>query len=150
MDAGPLGLASYGPNDARSRGFYDRLHDLERAGADLAVPAIADYEVRRELLRRGATHQIEALDVLRSTFHYVEVTGAALDRAAGFWALLRQAGRPTADPHALDADAILAGIAAAMATADDRVTIATGNLRHLSRFPGIEARLWDEIGVEGG
>jgi toxin FitB len=67
------------------------------------------------------------------------LTTDAVIRAAELWAFLRQTGVPTASPDALDADAILAGQPA------DTVTIATTNLAHLNRFPGIDAQTWDQI-----
>ena len=66
-------------------------------------------------------------------------------KAAEFWAFLRQLGIPTASPDALDADAILAGQAALAGRPGDTVTIATTNLAHLNRFPGIDAQTWDQI-----
>jgi len=54
-------------------------------------------------------------------------------------AFLRQSGIPTASPDSLDADAILAG------QPGDTVTIATTNLAHVNRFPGIHAQTWDQI-----
>jgi hypothetical protein len=66
-------------------------------------------------------------------------------KAAEFWAFLRQMGIPTATPDALDADAILAGQAALAGQPGDTVTIATTNLAHLNRLPGIDARSWDQI-----
>ena len=50
-----------------------------------------------------------------------------------------------AGPDALDADAILAGVAATIGAPGDEVVIATTNVRHLSRFAGVDARVWAEI-----
>jgi hypothetical protein len=69
----------------------------------------------------------------------------AMRRAAEFWALVRQSGVPTADPHALDADCILAAQASLLAGPGDTVTIASNNVRHLVRFPGIAAEDWEKI-----
>ncbi len=73
------------------------------------------------------------------------LTTDAIIKAAEFWAFLRQAGIPTASPDSLDADAILAGQAALASRPGDTVTIATTNLAHLIRFPGIDAQIWDRI-----
>ena len=54
--------------------------------------------------------------------------------AAEFWALVRNAGVPTAHPHALDADCILAAQVMLLGGPDDVVTVATTNARHLSRL----------------
>jgi hypothetical protein len=40
--------------------------------------------------------------------------------------------------------ALLAGQAALAGQHDDTVTIATTNLAHLNRFPGIDAGTWDQ------
>lgn len=69
----------------------------------------------------------------------------ALLRAAELWAHIRMAGLPTSDPHALDADAILAGQALTAASPGDIIIVATTNVRHLARFPGIDARAWKTI-----
>ena len=58
---------------------------------------------------------------------------------------LRKLGRPTAHPHALDADAILAAQASLCGGPGDEVIVATTNVGHLARFPGIDARPWDTI-----
>jgi predicted nucleic acid-binding protein len=118
---------------------------LEAAGAEFLIPAISDYEVRRELIRLRAAAKLLNLDDLRSQFTILEISSAALDRAAEFWTLVRRLGKPTAGPNDLDADAILAGMAATAGQPGDQVTIATTNLRHFTNFPAIDAQLWDTI-----
>lgn len=145
LDAGPLGLASKprGKPDAdRCRAW---IRTLDAAGVRVVIPEIADYEVRRELLRSGATAGVARLDLLESALDYDPITTPAIRQAAGFWALIRQAGLPTADRHALDADCILAAQAAVLRGPGDVVTIATMNLGHLGRFPGTDAQPWDAI-----
>ena len=67
-------------------------------------------------------------------------------RSAEFWALARRAGgRPTSSPGDLDGDAILAAQASLAAGAADTLTVATRNVGHLARFPGIHARDWRTI-----
>jgi hypothetical protein len=61
------------------------------------------------------------------------------------WAYLERRGEGIDHPHALGADAILAAQALHAGKPGDRIIVATTNLRHLSRFPGIEARLWQAI-----
>jgi hypothetical protein len=88
---------------------------------------------------------LELLKLLRARFDYLEITAAALDQAAAFWALARRSGRPTTGPDDLDGDAILAGMAATAGQPGDYVTIATTNMRHLSLFPGVHADIWHQI-----
>lgn len=145
LDAGPLGLACRPPEERPAAECRGWLAGMAGSGAEVAVPIIADYEVRRELLRLGAAGQIRALDALGDRYGVLAVTPEAWGRAAGFWALLRRAGRPTADPHALDADALLAGIAATVGGPGDEVVVATTNAGHLGRFPGVDARDWRSL-----
>ncbi len=81
----------------------------------------------------------------QSGFDHLVLTTDAIIKAAEFWAFLGQSRIPTASPDALDADAILAGQAALACHPGDTVTIATTNLAHLNRFPGIDAQIWDKI-----
>jgi predicted nucleic acid-binding protein len=147
LDAGPLGLASKPrgkPNVARCR---DWLRALDAAGVRVVVPEVADYEVRRELIRAGATAGLVRLELLESALDYDPITTPAMRRAAELWATVRNAGLPTAHPLALDADCVLAAQALLLGGPDDTVTIATTNARHLTRFPGVDARPWELVTV---
>ena len=134
---------------ARGKPLADRCRAWLRAritgGDEISIPEIADFEVRRELLRRNATTGILRLDALKATLDYCPITTSAMLRSADFWALLRQGGIPTAGDEGLDADAILAGQADTLAQPGDVVVIATTNVRHLGRFPGIDAHHWETI-----
>ena len=55
------------------------------------------------------------------------------------------AGRSTADPRALDVDAILAAQAFRYAGGRDTLMVATGNREHLARFRGLDARPWRAV-----
>ena len=84
--------------------------EMQDAGHQLAVPAIADYEVRRELHRRHAQKSIAALDTFNNEVpgRYLPVEETALRLAAVLWGRVRNEGKPTADSKALDGDVILA------------------------------------------
>ena len=145
LDAGPLGLACSRPGTAEVDRCRAWLAHIETSTADVVIPAISDYEVRRELIRLRATVKLRRLDALRGRFGCVPIEFEAFDRAAEFWALIRRAGMPPAGDEALDADALLAGLAATLGGLGDSVTIATSNVRHFSRFPGVSAELWSNI-----
>jgi predicted nucleic acid-binding protein len=141
LDSGPLGLVTNPRLSPKGLECADWLQDLVAGGAEVVVPEIADYEVRRELLRAGKTQGLARLDELARTLQYLPITSAAMRQAAEFWAQARQAGQPTAPDLALDADAILAAQAAT--TQAGEVVIATTNERHLSRF--VAAAQWHTI-----
>jgi hypothetical protein len=145
LDAGPLGFAAGVPGRPLPVRCALWIASLQRQGAMIIHPEIADYEVRRELLRRGATSSIDRLNDLKRALDFREITTPAMLQAAEFWALLRRGGRPTAGPDTLDADAILAGMAIAEGQPGDHVLIAMTKVLHLARFPGIDARIWDTI-----
>ncbi len=110
----------------------------------MAVPEIADYEVRRELLRADKKLGIARLDDLCASLTYLPLTTPVMRDAAGLWADARNAGRPTAHPYALDGDVILAAQARSAQAAYGRETVVvTTNVEHLSRY--IDARLWSDI-----
>jgi predicted nucleic acid-binding protein len=116
------------------------LDSLEPKGYKVMLPEIADYEVRRELLRAGKVTGIERLDQLKAAITYRPITTEVMLKAAEFWAQARKRGRPTADPKALDGDVILAAQATLVANEGNQVIIATTNVGHLSQF--VDAREW--------
>ena len=134
LDSGPLGIIS---NPSKSdivlacREWAIRQHEQ---GNVLIVPEIADYEVRRELLRAEKQSGLERLDLVKRTFAYLPITTVVMLRAAEFWAQARKAGRPTADKAALDADVILAAQASILIDEGSEAIIASSNPRHLSMF----------------
>jgi hypothetical protein len=120
------------------------LAGLVYRGVEVVIPEIADYEVRRELLRAGKDRGLVRLDALKAMLGYAPITTAVMLRAAEFWATARRMGRQSADDASLDADMILAAQAGALVRDGDETVIATTNIRHLVLFSS--ARIWREIG----
>jgi predicted nucleic acid-binding protein len=121
------------------------LRSLLAGDAKVVVPEIADYEVRRELVRLNSRRGLARLDSLTELAAYLPLNTSAMRLAAQFWARARNQGTPTASADALDCDIILAAQAAQLAAeGSDQVVIATTNVRHLSLFA--EARYWNQIG----
>jgi predicted nucleic acid-binding protein len=145
LDTGVVGLLSSSPLLPDVAACKAWVYGMASAGATIVIPDVVDYECRREDVRIGATAKLKRLDGLRSMFRGAEVTPAAWLKAAEFWALVRRAGLPTAHPDALDGDAILAAVTATLVGDGDSATIATTNVGHLARFPGIDAREWRQI-----
>ncbi len=144
LDAGPLGMITNPRSSSESEACKDWLANLAHGGADILIPEIADYEVRRELLRAGKERGTGRLDALKGMLRYAPITTPVLLKAAEFWAAARKAGRQSADDASLDADMILAAQAAASARPGDDTVIATTNVRHLTLFA--PARIWREVG----
>jgi len=107
------------------------------------VPEIADYELRRELLRMDKIDGIKRLDALKDILGYIPITTQMMLVAAEFWAQARKKGKPTADDKALDGDVILAAQARVIMDGGKNVVIATTNVGHLSRF--VNAKEWKGI-----
>ena len=111
---------------------------------ETVIPEIADYEVRRELLRAGKERGIGCPDALKGMLGYAPITTSVMLKAAEFWATARKMGRQSADDASLDAEMILAAQAGALVRAGDETVIATTKVRHLALFAS--ARIWREIG----
>jgi predicted nucleic acid-binding protein len=113
------------------------------ASYSIVVPEIADYEVRRELLRINAVASLRRLDDLKSATLYLPLSTSTMLRAASLWAQLRNAGIPTAVDTALDGDVLLAAQAMLLAENGYTTVIATTNVKHINRL--VPAQLWHEI-----
>ena len=109
-----------------------------RAGSEIIISEVADYEVRRELIRLGKKTSIRRLDALQQSLGYEAITTLTMRRAAELWAEVRARGMPTADAAALDCDVIIG----AQAELLDAV-VATENSKHLGLFA--DARHWRDI-----
>jgi hypothetical protein len=79
-----------------------------QGGDHFVVPELADYEVRRELLRAGKQQAIQRLDELGTGLGFHALTTTVMREAAALWARARNSGLPTAHGAALDGDVILA------------------------------------------
>jgi predicted nucleic acid-binding protein len=143
LDSGPLGMITNPLGSPENEACSRWLRALLTRNARVVIPEIADYEVRRELLRADKLEGLARLDTLKKVLDYRPITTPIMVRAASFWATARKRARPTADDKALDGDVILAAQAAAFENGQDQVVIATTNVQHLSLF--VNARLWREI-----
>ena len=143
LDAGPLGMITNPRSSLENDRCKNWLASLVQQGAQVMIPEIADYEVRRELLRAEKTKGLARLDALKSMLTYLPITTPTMLRAAEFWAASRKLGKKSAADSSLDADVILAAQADLLTRDDDRAIIATTNVRHLGLFT--TARRWEHI-----
>ncbi len=111
LDAGPLGLVTNPKASTAATACNLWLEHLLEQRIEVVIPEIADYEVRRELLRAHKIRGLQRLHALSQSLPYAPISTAIMRIAAGLWAQARQQGRPMADPAALDADVILAATA---------------------------------------
>jgi predicted nucleic acid-binding protein len=144
LDTGVLGAVT-NPNAKQSNNLscLEWLVELPSRGYEVAIPEIADYELRRELLRAKKLRGIQQLDLLKVEVVYLPITTDVMLQAAELWAEVRQSGQATADPKSLDGDVILAAQALLKAQQGYEVIVATTNVKHISRF--VDARLWTDI-----
>lgn len=143
LDSGPLGLATNPKAGSVTFACNQWIRGHLRQGNKVRVSELADYEVRRELLRAGKRRGIAQLDQFKIELGYVPLSTATMLLAAQLWAATRQAGNSTAHDHALDGDVILAAQALMIQDAGHQVIVATTNVKHLELF--VDARLWRDI-----
>jgi predicted nucleic acid-binding protein len=143
LDAGPLGIISNPRFSSQTLACHQWVKEKVSAGVQIVIPEIADYEVRRELLRANKRRSLARLDELKRVLGYLAVTTNVMLRAAELWARARNIGKPTAHDHALDVDMILASQAALLIDDGDSVIVATTNVSHLALF--VPAAHWHEI-----
>lgn len=143
LDSGPLGLVTNPRLSPQGLACAKWLQELLRKQARVIVPEIADYEVRRELLRADKTKGIARLDALNQQLEYLPITTRSMRQAALYWAEARRRGRPTAGDKTIDADMILAAQAKTLGVPE--AVIATTNVGHLSQF--VAAALWQDVDI---
>lgn len=143
LDSGPLGMVTHPKATGVTLDCQLWLKACLRRGERVAIPEIADYEVRRELLRANLSRSLRRLDNLKQTLDYIPIQTDTMLLAAELWAEARQAGQPTADAKALDGDVILSAQARLLSDETTEVIVATTNVSHLSRF--ITALDWQSI-----
>ena len=144
LDSGPLGDACRRRGSLEVEELRDWLIRAVVNGTIVAIPEIADYEVRRGLILDGVTSGIKRLDELHEHLgFYIPISTASMRRAAELWADARRRGVATADEKEIDSDVILAAQAMLFCGLTDELLVATYNERHLSRY--VNAHHWRDI-----
>ncbi|MGH9841020.1 MAG: type II toxin-antitoxin system VapC family toxin [Blastocatellia bacterium] len=143
LDSSPLGLASNPTVSPATDQCNQWIRVTLRRGALVHVPEIADYEVRRELIRAGKIKGIAKLNELKRSLGFLRINSWMMLKAAEFWAQSRRQGRQTSSDASLDADMILAAQATFLQDKGHTVIVATTNVKHLELF--VDARKWEDI-----
>lgn len=133
LDTGVVGQICHPRKHRDAREWFASVVDEH----ELLVSEIADYELRRELIRIGATRSLARLDELGRELRYLPVTTATWRSAARLWAWVRRTGKTTASGDALDGDVLIA----AQAITEDAIVVTT-NPRHFE--PLVRAVHWSE------
>jgi predicted nucleic acid-binding protein len=136
LDTGVLGAICHPRKHADVKLWFRGI--VRIGGHDVFLPEVADFELRRELLRLGATASLRELDRLPSEVGYVPIDTAMMRDAAALWAILWNAGQPIGSADALGADVILAAQARAAGA-----TMITDNPSHLGRMVPVAA--WKDV-----
>ena len=142
LDTHPLSKVTHPKIEPKVSKWLQSLQNTETA---IRVPEIADYELRRELLRQGKHKSIDRLNKF-SQICLIPITPETMRKAAELWAWVRNQGKPTASDDSLDGDVILAAQAILQLPSFDEVIIVTTNLKHISRFEseGISVADWQQ------
>ena len=145
LDAGPLGLITNPKRTPDTIAATEWVIEMMSAGHRFIVPAIADYEVRRELIRAKKSKGLTSLNVWNSALpdRYLELSNSALHLGANLWAHARNSGTSTADPKELDCDVLIAAQAIDTGIHLTEFIVATVNVGHLALF--VPCDLWMNI-----
>jgi predicted nucleic acid-binding protein len=145
LDSSPLSVLSNPKRPPETVRVLAWAVAMQRAGHRLVVPAIADYEVRRELERAGKVKSLSALNAWNAARpdRYLKLSDSALKLASKLWAQARKSGVATADPKELDGDVLIAAQALDTGISTSDFVIATVNVGHLARFA--PAAAWQNI-----
>src|ERR1700722_17357699 len=106
LDTGVLGAAVHQNATVRNP-LLAWIENHVASGNKFRIPEIADYELRRELIRNNFAQSIADLNILKVALGYIPLDTQTMIHAAALWAVARQAAQPTAHDHALDGDVIL-------------------------------------------
>jgi predicted nucleic acid-binding protein len=134
-------MASHPQPTGENLACHQLVMDLLANGHRVILPELADYEIRRELIRAKKVNGLKRLDTLKATLEYLPISTGAMLKAAEFWAEACWRSSQTADDKALDGDVILAAQAVTLGEPD--AIVATTNVDHLSRF--VAADEWPNI-----
>jgi len=119
-----------------NRQIVDRFRKEISRNSLLLICPVVFYEIRRELVFKGATAQLAAFEKLVQSMTWKEFNASIWERACNLWSDLRMRGRAHNDAdvliaaHALQYDAV----------------IVTGNVDHF-RETGLRVENWGETGI---
>jgi predicted nucleic acid-binding protein len=149
IDSGVLGKLCNPNESPLALAAEDWFFKVLSRGVKVVSSDICDYEVRRGLLlsqrKNPNIRSIEKLNEFKGYIEFLPVTAEVLLIAGELWAEARSTGQPTADDQSLDADLIICATWRLLTELEPGryATIATTNVKHLSRFAVAEN--WQNI-----
>ncbi|MFO0608714.1 MAG: PIN domain-containing protein [Polyangiales bacterium] len=136
LDTSVLGALCHPRKHADVKLWFRGVRGVQ--GATVYLPEVADFELRRELLRIPSPASLRALDSLPAEIDYLPITTEIMRSAAAMWAALWNTGRPLGTADSLGADVILAAQARAVGA-----TVVTENVAHIGRM--VDAVTWRDV-----
>jgi predicted nucleic acid-binding protein len=121
LASAPLGMLSNPKSTPDNDEFKAWAAALLDRGVEIGIPEIADYEVRRELLRADKLNGVARLNALNLSVSYFPISTPLMLMAAEFWASARRRGKKSADDAALDGDVLIAAQAVMLMDAGEDV-----------------------------
>lgn len=144
LDTSPLSTVTKRRGVAEADACRRWVAECRRAGHTIIAPAIAYYEVARELERAGNAAGLSRLDAFCNIPGcYLAITDGAIRLAVKLWARARNGGTPTADPKELDGDVLISAQALDLRLPASQLIVATMNPGHLSQFIAVDN--WNNI-----
>jgi predicted nucleic acid-binding protein len=147
LDSEPLGMVTHPEASEEASECSQWLEGLLSQDVSVAIPEIADYEIRRTYVHRKNRKSMDLLDSLVTDIGYLRLNTETFLIAANLWGKARQAGASTASDKRLDIDCILAAQAHQATSQHQRVLIATIDIDDLSRYDTeqVKAMRWRDI-----
>lgn len=116
-----------------------RLLERGAAAPEILVSVLADYELRRVLMKQQGVESLAHLDALEQSLRFVPLTVEASRRAAG----MRRESGVAGSPSLSDGDLLMA------AQAEIEGAILVTNDKAIHQIPGLTVRDWSEIDPAG-
>ena len=114
------------------KGVAQRWQLEEAQGNIVSIPLIAYHEVKRGLIKAGATSKLSALEKLCNTIEIDDITAQDADTAIRIYAKLRGQGNLIDD----------ADILIAAQSINRGYTLVTSNTKHFDRIDGLNFVDW--------
>lgn len=108
-----------------------RIEELIRNNADIKIPIIAYYEIKRGLLANNASKKLAIFDAQMKILGLVQMTHSTFEKAVQIYAQLKRAGNLIED-----ADLFIGSSAL-----EHNAILLTNNAKHFKRIPNLQVEV---------